>query len=1163
MNPQVSSREPSLGPKHRDTTPEYTWEVRANSRGFRSPFNVRFPCLRRRGFSNNTIKTCKYNILTFLPLNLFEQFQRVANFYFLLIVILQSVPAISTLPWYTTMLPLLTVLFVRAAKDISDDLARRRSDKEINTRPCDILQGGSFKAEQWRHIHVGDIVRIRKDQIIPADLLLLASTEPHSLCYVETADIDGETNLKYRQALHCTHSRLQTEGQLSDFDGLVTCEEPNSLLHSFSGTLHWMGEQYPLSNDRILLRGFRLRNTHTCYGLVLFAGPDCKIMRNCGLFTVKKTQIEILLNRIVILILTSLAVTATLLAVGCGVWDARKGRSSEFIAATSRGDSSLYMGFLTFWGYIIILSPVMPMSLYITFEFIHVVHSLFIDWDLDMYFIEKDTPARARNTALNEQLGQIEFLFSDKTGTLTQNILTFKKCCVSGVIYGNKQIYSETTQPIDLQWNPFADGKLSFSDQVLVDRLRSGEDRSLTEFFRVLAVCHTVMAEEVDGDLRYQAASPDEEALVTAARNFGFVFMSRTQDSVTVSELGKIRVYDLLAILDFSSQRRRMSVLVREPSGKIKLFCKGADIVIFERLETKCLYLDATEKALEEFAKDSLRTLCLASKNVPEEFYQSWSKEFLSATMAMQNKEAKLEAVYEKMEQELTLLGATAIEDKLQDGVPDTIHILKKGGIKIWMLTGDKQETAVNIGYSCKLLDNNMEILEGATLRDLLWTPQINNNTSGLKNEEWLNSHLKNMQATRQALVITGQDLDEIFQQDSQIASCTKQAGILQHFVELASKCETVICCRVTPLQKANVVEAVKRQQKAITLAIGDGANDVNMIKRAHIGIGISGQEGLQAVQCSDFSLAQFRYLQRLLLVHGRWSYLRVCKFLNYFLFKTFSFSFVHIWFSFFNGFTSQPAYENWFITLYTVMYTSLPVLSMALLDQDVSCHASLKKPKLYWIGQEQQLFNLRVFAVTVLQALLTSLTLFFIPYGAFYNTAYDFQTFSVTVGTSAVFTVTAEIIQRITYWTRFNVLAIALCLILYFIMTFILQSAHLYRVAPQDFSFPGAAYNAFSHPYVWLTILLTVVVSILPALIVRALNKALRSPDLHRVHNSDMQVSYLNEVEFRQFFHGVPPRRRSSYAFSQHHGFGDLVTTMNSRETRSCEGVKTIPSLG
>ncbi|KAG2464662.1 AT8B3 ATPase, partial [Polypterus senegalus] len=880
--------------------------------------------------------------------------------------------------------------------------------------------------------------------------------------------------------------------------GLVTCEEPNSLLHSFSGTLHWKGEQYPLSNDRILLRGFRLRNTHTCYGLVLFA--DCKIMRNCGLFTVKKTQIEILLNRIVILILTFLAVTATLLAVGCGVWDAQKGRKIEYITATSRGDSSLYMGFLTFWGYIIILSPVMPMSLYITFELIHVVHSLFIDWDLDMYFIEKDTPARARSTALNEQLGQIEFLFSDKTGTLTQNILTFKKCCVSGVIYG---------------------------------------------------------------DLRYQAASPDEEALVTAARNFGFVFMSRTQDSVTVSELGKIHTYDLLAILDFSSQRRRMSVLVREPSGKIKLFCKGADIVIFERLETKCLYLDATEKALEEFAKDSLRTLCLASKNVPEEFYQSWSKEFLSATMAMQNKEAKLEAAYEKMEQELTLLGATAIEDKLQDGVPDTIHNLKNGGIKIWMLTGDKQETAVNIGYSCKLLDNNMEILEGATLRDLLWTPQINNNTSGLKNEELLNSHLKNMKATRQALVITGQDLDEIFQQDSQIASCTKQAGILQQFVELASKCETVICCRVTPLQKANVVEAVKRHQKAITLAIGDGANDVNMIKRAHIGIGISGQEGLQAVQCSDFSLAQFQYLQRLLLVHGRWSYLRVCKFLNYFLFKTFSFSFVHIWFSFFNGFTSQPTYENWFITLYTVMYTSLPVLSMALLDQDVSCHTSLKKPMLYWIGQKQQLFNLRVFAVTVLQALFTSLALFFIPYGAFYNTAYDFQTFSVTVGTSAVFTVTAEIIQRITYWTRFNVLAVVLCLILYFIMTFIVQSAHLYRVAPQDFSFPGAAYNAFSHPYVWLTILLTVVVSILPALTVRALKKALRSPDLHRVHTSDIQVSYLNEVEFRQFIHGVPPRRRSSYAFSQHHGFGDLVTTMNSRETRACEGVKTIPSLG
>ncbi|MGH0177268.1 UNVERIFIED_CONTAM: hypothetical protein FKN15_001375 [Acipenser sinensis] len=568
------------------------------------------------------------------------------------------------------MIPLIMVLATRGVKDIMDDMARYRSDNEINNRPCDILHSGSFRAARWRDVHVGDVVRLRKDQFIPADMLLLNSSEPHSLCYVETADIDGETNLKYRQALSVTHEELHTEDKLAAFDGRVLCEEPNSQLHSFSGALHWRGGQHPIDNERILLRGFRLRNTHTCYGLVIFTGLDSKILRNCGRTVVKRTS-----------------------------------GSIEAIAALSEGFSPAYWGFVTFWGYIIILSPAMPMALYITFEVIHVVHSRFINWDLQMHFPEKDTYANARSTSLNEQLGQIEVIFSDKTGTLTQNIMTYKKCCVAGTVY------------VDLRWNRYADGKLQFHDELLLERLRSREDQDLREFFRALSVCHTVMVEEKDGVLLYQAASPDEEALVTAARNLGFVFLSRTQDSVTVSELGVERHYHVLAMLDFSSQRRRMSVLVREPEGGLKLYCKGADIVIFERLAPDSPHRDATEKALDGFAEETLRTLCLAGRSVEEGFYREWIGEHHRANMATQGREQELAAAYERIENNLTLLGATAIEDRLQEGVPETIRTLKRAGIKIWVLTGDKKETAVNIGYSCKLLSSDMTILEGKDLR--------------------------------------------------------------------------------------------------------------------------------------------------------------------------------------------------------------------------------------------------------------------------------------------------------------------------------------------------------------------------------------------------------------------------------------------------------------
>ncbi|XP_041085056.1 phospholipid-transporting ATPase IC isoform X2 [Polyodon spathula] len=1127
MSLQQPPSKPASSPDGTHSNREHTWQVKANDRDFNNQFTKKgFLCFKRRKYADNVIKTRKYNVLTFLPFNLYEQFQRVANVYFLLMVILQGVPAISTLPWHTTMIPLLMVLATRGVKDILDDMARYRSDNEINNRPCDILHSGSFKAARWRDVHVGDVVRLRKNQLIPADMLLLSSSEPHSLCYVETADIDGETNLKYRQALSVTHEELHTEDKLAAFDGRVLCEEPNSQLHFFSGVLHWRGGQHPIDNDRILLRGFRLRNTHTCYGLVLFAGLDSKILRNCGRTVVKRTRIELLMNHVVLMILLFLLVTSLLLAVGAGLWESRFSGSLEAIVALSEGFSPAYWGFVTFWGYIIILSPAMPMALYITFEVIHLVHSRFINWDLQMHFPEKDTYASARSTSLNEQLGQIEVIFSDKTGTLTQNIMTYKKCCVAGTVYGNLPATSKKLKPVDLCWNRYADGKLQLHDELLMERLRSQEDQDLREFFRALSVCHTVMVEEKDGDLLYQAASPDEEALVTAARNLGFVFLSRTQDSVTVNELGVERHYHVLAMLDFSSQRRRMSVLVREPEGGLKLYCKGADIVIFERLAPDSPHRDATEKALDGFAEETLRTLCLACRSVEEGFYREWIDEHHHANMATQGRQQELEAAYERIENNLTLLGATAIEDRLQEGVPETIRTLKRAGIKIWVLTGDKKETAVNIGYSVKLLSSDMTILEGKDLRTLLEPMQEekssdSNNIPRLSKETvWTNQELRDLHklgAQRKALVITGPDLEFILRaSDSAGGAHGQQVELQKRFVELASSCPAVICCRVTPLQKARMVELVRRYQGVVTLAIGDGANDVNMIKTAHIGVGISGQEGLQAVQCSDYSIAQFRFLQRLLLVHGRWSYIRICKYLRFFLFKTLSFTFVHIWYSFFNGFTAQ----------------------------DVSDRASLQCPELYRVGQYQELFGYRVFSVTMLHALLTSLILFFIPFGAFLPSALDYQTFAVTVATAAVFTTTAEIALQIWTWTLPNALAILLSIVFYFTLTFMLHSFILHQTWPKDFLFPGASLSTLRDPYMWLIVLLTVTVCLLPSLTARALDTVLRPPDLHRVHSSEGQRMSVSTVELRSGFQRDQPQRRSSYAFSQERGFGERIAS-------------------
>ncbi|NWI31764.1 AT8B1 ATPase, partial [Sula dactylatra] len=1121
-----------------------SWQVKANDeRFYEQPQFKRtiFLCFRKSKYSGNAIKTYKYNPITFLPLNLFEQFKRAANFYFLVLLILQSIPQITTLSWYTTLVPLLLVLGITAVKDLVDDIARHRMDNEVNNRTCEVIRDGRFKPTKWKDIKVGDIIRLKKNTFVPADILLLSSSEPNSLCYVETAELDGETNLKFKMALEVTHRYLQEESAMADFNGLIECEEPNNRLDKFAGTLFWRNMSYSLDADKILLRGCKIRNTDFCHGVVIFAGADTKIMKNSGKTRFKRTKIDSLMNYMVYTIFVVLILLSAGLAIGHTYWEQQIGNSSWYLY-DAQDFSPPYRGFLNFWGYIIVLNTMVPISLYVSVEVIRLGQSYFINWDLQMYYPEKDTAAKARTTTLNEQLGQIHYIFSDKTGTLTQNIMTFKKCCINGQRYGDwrdgaGQLQSHP-EKVDFSWNKYADGKFSFYDHYLIEQIKSGKEPEIQKFFFLLAICHTVMVDTSDGQLNYQAASPDEGALVTAARNLGYVFLSRTQNTITISEMGIERTYDVLAILDFNSDRKRMSVIVRESGGNIRLYCKGADTVIYERLHPRNPKREATEEALDIFANETLRTLCLCYRDISHDEFEAWNKKFVEASVATTNRDEALDKVYEEIEKNLILLGATAIEDKLQDGVPETISRLSEADIKIWVLTGDKKETAENIGFSCELLTDETTICYGEDIALLQTRLENQRNRAGSSTHSSLRMNEPFFNGSKdRALIITGSWLNEILlekkkkkkklklkfprtaeekkkQSEKKRRAEAYKEQQQKNFVDLACECRAVICCRVTPKQKAMVVDLVKKYKKAITLAIGDGANDVNMIKTAHIGVGISGQEGMQAVMSSDYSFGQFRYLQRLLLVHGRWSYIRMCKFLRYFFYKNFAFTLVHVWYSFFNGFSAQTAYEDWFITLYNVLYSSLPVLLVGLLDQDVSDRLSLRFPRLYILGQKDLLFNYKKFFLSLLHGAITSLIIFFIPYGAYLKTMgqdgeapSDYQSFAVTAASSLVFVVNFQatfvcfqIGLDTSYWTFVNAFSVFGSIALYFGITFDFHSAGIHVLFPSGFQFTGTAPNALRQPYLWLTMILSIAICLLPVVAQRFLSVTIWPSESHKV---------------------------------------------------------------
>uniref|UniRef100_A0A673IBU0 Phospholipid-transporting ATPase n=1 Tax=Sinocyclocheilus rhinocerous TaxID=307959 RepID=A0A673IBU0_9TELE len=1112
------------------STLEEERHVRANDRDYNERFS----------YADNRIKTAKYNVFTFLPINLFEQFQRFANAYFLVLLILQLIPEISSLSWFTTIVPLVLVLAITAVKDATDDYFRHKSDQQVNTRQSQVLIKGKLQNEKWMNVRVGDIIKLENNQFVAADLLLLSSSEPYGLCYIETAELDGETNLKVRQALTVTSDLGDDVAKLADFNGKeVICEPPNNKLDKFTGILYWKDNKYPLDNEKMLLRGCVLRNTEWCFGLVIFAGLQTKLMQNCGRTTFKRTSIDKLMNTLVLWV--------SVLSKGHNFW--------EYLQWKELTINAVFSGFLTFWSYVIILNTVVPISLYVSVEVLRLGHSYFINWDRRMYYSRKDTPAEARTTTLNEELGQVEFIFSDKTGTLTQNIMVFNKCSINGKTYGDvydefghKVDITEKTPCVDFSFNPLMDRKFRFHDSSLVEAIKL-EEPLVQEFFRLLALCHTVMPEERnEGELVYQAQSPDEGALVTAARNFGFVFRSRTPETITLYEMGQAVTYQLLAILDFNNVRKRMSVIVRNPKGQLKLYSKGADTILFDRLDPSNEELMfTTSEHLNEFAGEGLRTLALAYKDLDEDVFDEWMKKLLFASTTLENREEKLGALYEEIEQGMLLLGATAIEDKLQEGVPETIACLTLANIKIWVLTGDKLETAMNIGYSCNMLRDDMNevfIISGHTMLEVQQELSKDKISSGLDMEKTelysSDSVFEETIIAEYALIINGHSLAHAL-----------EADLEQILVDVACLCKTVICCRVTPLQKALVVEVIKRHKRAVTLAIGDGANDVSMIKSAHIGVGISGQEGMQAVLASDYSFAQFRYLQRLLLVHGRWSYYRMCNFLCYFFYKNFAFTLVHFWYGFLCGFSAQTVYDQWFITLFNIVYTSLPVLAMGLFDQDVNEQYSLRYPNLYRPGQINQLFNKRKFFTCTLQGVCISFILFFIPYGAFMTAVRDDgahisdqQAFAVTIATSLVIVSSVQIGLDTNYWTAVNHFFIWGSLAVYFAILFAMHSDGIFTIFPNQFPFIGTARNSLNQKIVWLVILLTTVVCIMPMVAVRFIKADLYPTQTDKVRL--LQQATRRQGPQEQNLRRVrrTSSRRSAYAFAHQQGYGELITS-------------------
>ncbi|KAK1314668.1 Phospholipid-transporting ATPase 3 [Acorus calamus] len=880
----------------------------------------------------------------------------------------------------------------------------------------------------------------------------------------------------------------------------------------------------------------------------------------------KRSTLERKLDKLILTLFGGLFLMCLIGAIGSGVFINRK---YFYLGLTGKVEDQFnpnnrfVVAILTMFTLITLYSTIIPISLYVSIEMIKFIQcTQFINKDIHMYHVETNTPALARTSNLNEELGQVEYIFSDKTGTLTRNLMEFFKCSIGEEVYGTGMteiergsVYRNGVKLDEVKKSATAvhEKGFNFDDARLMrGAWRNERDpETCKEFFRCLAICHTVLPEgdESPEKIAYQAASPDELALVMAAKNFGFFFYRRTPTTIRVREshvekMGKIDdvSYEILNVLEFNSTRKRQSVICRYPTGRLVLYCKGADTVIYERLAAGDQSMKkSTREHLENFGSAGLRTLCLAYRDLNSELYESWNEKFIQAKSSIRDRERKLDEVAELIEKDLILIGSTAIEDKLQEGVPLCIETLSRAGIKIWVLTGDKMETAINIAYACSLINNSMKQFIISSETDAIREVESRGDPveiariirDSVKEDlkrclEEAQQCLQTVAGTKLALIIDGKCL--MYALDPNL-----RASLLN----LSLNCSAVVCCRVSPLQKAQVTSMVKKGARKITLSIGDGANDVSMIQAAHVGVGISGLEGMQAVMASDFAIAQFRFLTDLLLVHGRWSYLRLCKVITYFFYKNLTFTLTQFWFTFQTGFSGQRFYDDWFQSLYNVIFTALPVIIVGLFDKDVSASLSKKHPELYKEGIRNMFFKWRVVAVWAFFSFYQSLIFYYFTVTASRNghnpsgKIFGLWDVSTMAFTCVVVTVNLRLLLSCNSITRWHHFSIAGSIIAWFLFIFIYSGVMTQYDRQENIFY--VIYVLMSTFYFYLVLLLVPIVALLGDFIYQGVQRWFFPYDYQIVQEMHRHVpEETSRPDYLEIENHLTPEEQRSHAIAQ-----------------------------